>query len=383
MHKPTLLHVFSSLTLLAACSAPSTSAPEPSSEHTEATAKGADVTLELHAAPDGAIGEVAAASAGDRGAIVYSESEGWTGSSYAQTRVKLQRLDAKGAALGSPTELAVLSSSISIEPISRLTLASDGMKYIACWGGSNIKISCASAPLDQGDALPALTIDGRWPSLAYGPGGWTLGYGTGEQMGVLRLDANGMGVGEPVLVPGSADPDTQVFLTATPVGVALMGESEGSMRLHFFHEALSEVADPIDLGQMYWFHGALAASGTKVAVSLGYPYEGRLTLLDNGTITETRTYVAEAGKTGLEAALGMEGSSFGMLSADTELGLQYGSINEEGDLPPSAAALNEQAAGYVNGALALARIEDETFLIATQGQWKRGGKLLVARVRRS
>ena len=154
------------------------------------------------------------------------------------------------------------------------------------------------------------------------------------------------------------------------------------MHLHFFDNTLSQLASPLDLGQMYWFHGALAASGTKMAVSLGYPYEGRLILLDNETITETRSFIAQAGKTGLNATLGVDGSSFGMLSADTDFGLHYGLVDEEGPSTPKAGTLDAETGVYASGALAILKVQGETFLVATQGLWKQGGKLVVALARR-
>lgn len=149
------------------------------------------------------------------------------------------------------------------------------------------------------------------------------------------------------------------------------------MHLHFLNNTLSQLAAPIDLGQMYWFHGALAASGPNVAVSLGYPYEGRLFLLDK-TITKSQSFFAEAGKTGLNATLGVDGSSFGMLSADTGSVLHYGALNEEGTSPPSAGTLDVEKGAYSNGSLAVVKLHNETFLAAAPNAWSQGGKLVVA-----
>jgi hypothetical protein len=338
-----------------------------------------EITAQWQVAPDRAVGEMAAASAGDEGAIAYAESEGHTADGFTQTRIKLQRLDSTGAIRGAAVELGV----IPFEGASRITLASDGVRYIACWNGDDDKIDCATVPVGEGDASPALSTDGRWPSLAYGPGGWALAHGIAQGVVVVHLNNDGSAAGNAALIDTVGTQETPVFLSATESGFILMGKSDDSAHVQVVDNALSSVALPIDLGLNFWFHAAMAVSGTTVAVFLGKPYGGYLVILDQAAVLMGVEFDnIDFGKEGMNAALGPDGTSFGMLSADGHFGLHYGLIDGVGSSQPSEVEVNMEGPNYDRGSLAILNIKGEQFLAATGGRWQLGGSVVVARVRR-
>ena len=101
------------------------------------------------------MGQLAAASAGDEGAIVYTESDEADNNGVVRNLVVLQRLDAMGAASGPPVELDIVESKGYGLPA--LTVATDGSRYLACWEREG-SIVCAGVPVGEGSALSVLTF---------------------------------------------------------------------------------------------------------------------------------------------------------------------------------------------------------------------------------
>ena len=356
------------LTVFPACSGPPTNEPDT----TKPTTTTIDVTAQWPAPADGAFGEIAVASAGNEGAIAYAAVED------SKTRIMLQRLDHAGAMNGSTIELGVLA----LDKASRITLASDGIQYIACWAGHDETIACATAPVAEGNASPGLSMAGRWPSIAYGSGGWALGYGIAEQLAVVHLANDGTIKGEPALFAASGGADPEVILKATESGFALLGESAEKMHVFSLDKQLLSISAPIDLGRSSWFHAAMATSGTNIGVTVGKPYGSVLFVLDGKTITGGHEFDEGGDKTGANTAIGADGDSFGIFSADFNVGLHYGLIEEAGLFPPSEIDINGTDASFFRGSLAILQLKEASFVAASQGAYSSGGKIVIARVQR-
>jgi hypothetical protein len=357
---------------LLACSAPDPETELPDIQ--QAPPGGSEVTAKWQALDDGVFRAVAAASAGDEGAIAYSVHSGVSGT---PTHIMLQRLDSKGAPRGSAIELGVADA----DYLPGLTLASDGERYIACWADDS-QMACAAAPAGQGDASPGLSLPGVSPSLACSSGMCALAYGFPGQLAVMRIAGNGMADGSPAMFEAGEDPyfQTGPLLAATKLGFVLVGGDE--VRVHTLDFALSPIAEPVGLGASPWAFGALAASDTAVAIHLSEPYGSNLFLVENGAVTHTLPF-AGGGKVGLRAALIQEGTSFGMAAANPdEFGengddLLYRMIEQGGDAISERA---QDAEFYVHaeGPLALLRLKDEMFVASIA----LSSELVVARIHR-
>lgn len=376
MNKLPFLFATVALTVFPACSTPATNEPEPTAPtKPTTTATNIDVTAQWLAAPDNAFGAIAVASTGDKGAIAYAELEGENGS----TRIKLQRLDSLGAVQGAAIELGITSQ----DNPSRITLATDGIKYIACWAGNDEKIACASAPIADGNASAGLSMSGRWPSIVFGASGWALAYGIAEQIAVVKLANDGTAMGNPALFAGSADSDAEIILKSTDAGFALLGESAETMKVFSLNKDLLPISAPVDLGKSFWFHATMATSGTNIGVVVGEPYGCILFMLDGKMITGGQEFNDNWDKTGANTAIGADDASFGILSANYYGGLSYGLIDEGSTMPPSNASLDVDKQSYHQGSLALMKLSDDHFLAASQGEYSRGGKIVIGRVHRS
>ncbi len=99
----------------------------------------------MEGSPGWTLGGIAAASAGDEGAIAYAESDAGDDDGVRKSLLKLQRLDAAGAPRGAAIELATVSS--SYRPT--VSLATDGSRYLACWQTQS-QIACVTVPVGGG-----------------------------------------------------------------------------------------------------------------------------------------------------------------------------------------------------------------------------------------
>ncbi len=325
-------------------------------------------TTTWKAAPGWTLGGLAAASAGDEGAIAYAESDAGDADGVMKTHLKLQRLDAAGAARGPAIELGTVSA--VYRPT--LSLASDGSRYLACWQMQS-QIDCVTVPVSKGPVSPALSVVGVSPSLAYGSGTWALAYGIPGHLAVQRVASDGSASGVPALFATGGDKQPTAFLAASRLGFVLAGEASGDtadgdeVYVRRLNSALAPVVGPVDLGVKLWFHGAIAASETSVAVSMAKPYGAMLFILDlvSGTVTSTHE-LSGGSKTGLDVTLAGDGASFDMLSANDTDGINYSSI-AGGKLIASEQALVADGGRYTEGTIALLRIHGELFVAATQG----------------
>lgn len=358
-----LVFAFATLSLLAGCSSP----PETTIE----------VTALLQAAPNVAFGQIAATAAGDGGAIAYAEFEKSTDGNLVQkTRIMLQRLDSAGATQGSAIELGINPP----DAPARVTLASDGIRYIACWGGYGDDIACATAPVAEGNATPALSINGHWPSIAHGSAGWALAYGLPGQLAILHLADDGTAVGDPVFLEGNSDGNSETLLAPTEAGFVLAGHLGESIHVFWLDSDFARVGTPIDLGTSFWIDAAMAVSGTNVAVSARKPY-GRSIFVVDGTTMQDQ-YEFDIGlQPGVNAVVGADGSSFGVFSADANAALQYGLIDEGGSTLPSEGVLKVYKSCF-EGSLAIVKLKEDTFVAATTGVYQIAGNIIIAQVRR-
>jgi hypothetical protein len=339
------------------------------------------------AAPDWTFGEIAAVSTGNQGAIAYVESGVEDTGGVTHSVVKLQRLDATGVALGASIELGTTTS--SARPT--LTLATNGSRYLACWDNqSESQISCALAPVGAGPALPALSVAGAWPSLAYRSGAWTLAYGVPGHVAVARVAEDGSGLGIPAMIGVDAGTSPRALLAATPAGFSLVSapdfDSGQNVRVHLLDSvSYLPIGLPIDLGMKLWLLDAvaLAVNGSTLAVSVSKPYGSSLFVVENGVISHTHE-VAGGGKVGPVVALtavDADGASFGRLSLDSSPeALTYSTI-QGAELSPMPQELEaERSLVFFYNAFALLEIDGKVLLAATEGQ--ESDEIIVAPVQR-
>lgn len=328
----------SSVALLAACSNAST--PEvidpdlPDLTEVEGPAHVTNVTATLKAAPGRTLGRFAAASAGDAGAIAYAEMD-----EAGQSRVLLQRLDAKGAVSGAPVELDAAKG----EEISAVTAVTNGVRYIACWqrGGT---VSCAGAPVGEGPVVAGLSVKGARPALVYGTGTFTLAYGAPGHIDVVRLAGDGSMVGKPASIDMGEVADPRVYLAATESGFALLDADESSnVHARLLDASMATVEGPIELDQLFWGHVSVAAQGARVAMAVTCPYGARLYTLDDGALTHNH-YLEGGGKLGMPVSMLASDASFDLLAVNNDpqgydnYGVEYSTLQGD-EVSASSVAL--------------------------------------------
>lgn len=367
------LFVLTMMTLLPACIEPIEPVPgaQPSPTSTAPEPAGPPGVTASWKAPGATFHALAAASAGDEGAIAYVES------SPAQITVKLQRLDGGGAKRGEAITLGVIST----DALSGLTIASDGSRYITCWG-DDAQITCATAPVSAGSASPGLVIAGTAPALAYNAGTLALAYGLPKQLAVVKITSDAVAAGSPTLFDaGDGMSFDQIpLLAATAGGFALVGGE--SVQLHLLDLSLDPVATPIFLGENSWFFAAIAASGTRTAIHLAKPYGSTTFLFDGAALLDSQSY-GGGGKVGLRVALAAEGSSFGMLSGGDSEGSKSALVYRllaPGTEPPQAEVLPVDERSYDDAPFALVQLKGEMFFAATQAH--SGEEIVVGRLPR-
>lgn len=361
------------MALLPACTAPID--PDPgtpsSSASTAPEPSGPAGATASWSAPGAVFKAVAAASAGDEGAVAYVES------SAAKARIKLQRLDSRGARRGDAIELGVLGTELP----SGLTIASDGSRYIICWS-DDAQIACATAPAGEGSASPWLARAGSTPALAYAEGTWALAHSLPGKLALVKLTSDGALAGSPTLFDDEHDGTLRPtpLLAATHDGFVLVGGSR--VHMHLLDHALEPIAAPMDLGKNAWFFAGLATSGSRVAINLAEPYGSIAFLFDGAALLDSQAY-GGGGKVGLRVALAAEGSSFGMLSGTDDGsstgGLVYRLLAPSVE-PAEASVLPEDTRSYDGAPMALLRLKGEMFLAATQAY--SGEEIVVARLPR-
>jgi hypothetical protein len=382
-----LLLASSTMALLAACTtpvAPEASLPDASRpEEIPGPTYTTTTTATLKPAPGRTFGQIAAASAGDEGAIAYTESDEEDSHGIVRNHVVLQRLDATGAVWGPRVELDTVESKGYGPPA--LTVATDGGRYLACWQRES-SIACAGVPVGQGPAFPALSVNGAWPSLAYGSGTFALAYGVPEHVAIVRVASNGSAVGSPASFATGEGTHPRAFLAATQSGFALVDGDDGgnsNVRVHRLDSDFAPIAPPIDLGMHLRFRAAIAAYGTNVAIGLSKPYGGQIFTLDGGTVTHNHEFDA-GGKGGMNVALLANEASFDMLSTYNGEsgyvgpGLRYRTLQGDEVIASEQALLTEH--GFDRSALAPLRLHGDLFLAATHGLLS--GEIMVARVHR-
>jgi hypothetical protein len=374
----------STMVLLAACTGPVAPAPAPlpdpsAPDEVPGPTYTTTTTATWKPASGRTFGEIAAASAGDEGAIVYTESDAPDSQGIVRSSVLVQRLDATGAVWGPRVELDTVELSGYRSPA--LTLATDGARYLACWQREGT-IACAGVAIDQGTVFPALSVNGAWPSLAYGAGTFALAYGVPEQVAVVRVASDGTAVGNPASFDAGEGTDPRALLSASASGFALVDGDDGASayaRVRHLDKSCAALHPPIDLGVHLWSYASLAAYGTSVAVGLSEPYGGNVFTLDGDTVTHVHAFTG-GGKLGVNVALLASHESFEMLSAHGNLdpGLRYRTLQGDEVIASEQALLT--AHDFDDSALAMLRLHGDLFVAAADG--RSSGEMMVARVHR-
>ncbi len=125
-------------------------------------------------------------------------------------------------------------------------------------------------------------------------------------LAVQRVASDGSASGAPAMFATGADEEPTPFLAASRLGFLLAGEANGDganggdVYVRQLSSTLAPIADPVDLGMRFWFHGAIAASETSVAVNVAKPYGAMLFVLDLASGTITSTHDLSGGGKGVE-----------------------------------------------------------------------------------
>lgn len=357
--------------ILGGCSSPPANEPELA----VVTSRNLETTAQWSIASDHAIKTIAVASTGNDAAIAYGESEGWTGSTFTQTRIKLQRLDSAGKLRGAPIELGLLPFGRA----STITIATDSERYFVCWNGDDDKISCASAPTINGNATDHFSATGRSPALAFGPAGLVLARATMDAIVAVPLHANGTTNGAENTFPFPGAQNAPILLVGKESGYTLVGESDGKMRVQKLDANVKKDGVEIDLGLGFWFHATMAQSETNLAIGLAIPYGMHYFVLNDSAIIGNRQYDdTVSGKTGINAALVPDGAIFGMLSPAMDGGLIYGLVDNEGTNAPDDAALKVEGQNFAGGSLQTFTLQGEPYIAASPSIPHQGGSIVVA-----
>ncbi|MEO5728994.1 MAG: hypothetical protein ABI134_19780 [Byssovorax sp.] len=87
-------------------------------------------------------------------------------------------------------------------------------------------MSCATVPLGEGSASPALAVAaGLSPALAHGPGGFALAYSLPGHVVAVHLASDGTVAGLPATIAAKDSASDMVLLASTKLGFALVRES--------------------------------------------------------------------------------------------------------------------------------------------------------------
>lgn len=353
---------------------PPTTTPPPDGSPPPGTS---DLTATWKGALDHTLSNLVMASAGSEVAVAYSDWDAQDDKGLVRTTLQLRRLGPTGVVTqGSSVELGKVESTAP----AKLTLATDGSQYLACWEDGS-QIACGLLGAGKGAVQPALSVVGDSPSLAHDAKGFALAYRTPGHVGLVRVASDGSAEGKPTLFdapPETVGYEAANFLTASDHGFLLVSGAE-KMTARPLDSAFAPTKAPLDLGVSYWFHGVIAASGGRVAVSLSKPYGGNLFLFEGGALTSSQEVVG-GGKTGIANALTADGSSgsFTMIAADdSEGGFDFSSIVGGQVI---AREQNQEQNRYDEGSVALLPVPGGLLFAATAGVPNQ--EIIVARLAR-
>jgi hypothetical protein len=255
-----------------------------------------------------------AAWGGKEAAVAYAEStsSGWD--------IKLQRLTEAGATSGSVVALGTSAASTMIGPV--VALGGDANHYVACWdgGGTGSNVACAVVPVGTGSATPAFSAPGDSPSIAVGPAGWALAYGSGGEIVAQALGSDGKASGASVMVGAQQPPSPN--LVATSNGFAVVG---GGYALYRLDATLHPMGSAVTVGAGMAPAG-VAASGDTVGVAWAES-------MQDSFVAVTATFVDDGmGGTYTHVAATAGKSSFAVVWSDFNAVIGYRAVDATGAL---------------------------------------------------
>jgi hypothetical protein len=253
----------------------------------------------------GIVGDVAVATRGDEGAVVYVE--GIVEGEVSRGRVLVQRFDASGTFFGEARELA----NGPLYGLESVAIAASGEKYLACWASAG-DVRCSA--LGEGlEPTPVLQERGKAVAVVHGSQGWLIAYVTDPLSPparfVLRRFAHDFEAQSPDRSFSVATEISSSFpvplLASTDTGFLLVGDdpAQGARaQLYRLDHELNQLGNAIDLGQAFWLSGRMAANANLVVVSLSKPYGSNLILVDEGGVIQS-VDIPGGGKMGMHQAL--------------------------------------------------------------------------------
>lgn len=195
-------------------------------------------------------------------AVAYVESTG--DSSW---EVKLQQLTANGQKSGSPVSLG--NTTMPRPP--NVTIAETPSGFVTCWdvvGNSGGEFACAAVDSGGTSATAGFTRAGSRPSVALGPAGVGLVYGSGNGLYSQLLDKDGAAVG--------GDHEVATSTGASPADPVAAGMSGGYAAvapdwtgiLWRFSAGFEELEGQTDIG---WAKKPTSMAGTGTSVGAAWP----------------------------------------------------------------------------------------------------------------
>lgn len=195
-------------------------------------------------------------------AIAYAESTG-----ESSWELKLQQLNSTGQKSGSAVSLG--STTMPRPP--NLTIAETTSGFVICWdvaGDNGGELACAAVDSGGSEVTAGFTHAGSRPSLALGPAGVGLLYGSGNGLYSQLLNKDGAAVG--------ADHEVATSTGASPADPVAAGMSGGYAAvaadwtgiLWRFDEGFEELEGRTNIG---WAKQPTSMAGTGTTVGAAWP----------------------------------------------------------------------------------------------------------------
>ncbi len=238
----------------------------------------------------------------DEGAVSYIERVTLQDGTV-ERRVRLQRFDSTGVAIGAPL---LLADGLAEEQwFATPSLAADDEHYLVCAPSpaSDERVTCAALDGENNVAPGVFEAVGSYPAVAHAAETWVVAYRTsdgGIELQALSTKLEPVGDAVRFDISNFADVGSQApLVVGTETGFALVAATSPDGPAHLFRldTDLTPTADPTPLGRDFWHVASLAAADSRAAVSLGRPYESSLLLIEDDRIVWDVT-IDGGGKTG-------------------------------------------------------------------------------------
>jgi hypothetical protein len=249
-------------------------------------------------------------------AVLFAESNG-----DGEWSVLLQRLTLDGDLDGAPLPIGVASGAMP----PALSITANAERHVVCHDGDEGGFAC-SVVVD-GVVQPGLAIAGTSPSVAFGPAGLGLVYGSGGQLLAQRLDDDALAVDGPdELASSSVQPDPR--LAASSTGYAAIVQSIGGMwRLD---GAFAEI-EGASLAPWPDLPVDIAGSGATIGAAWGNPDGIVFRAIEDGDEELEEPIIVSPDGSG-QVAIARGDASFAIVWSTGNVQVLYAAVSSGGDV---------------------------------------------------